>query len=117
MFEERKISTKEALRLACEANGLKYVGAGNRPQKTITLVDDNGNKTVVDRNFNIIDENIRKDCNIKEVEAKQIKCKKYNFEIAKENMAATNGSVGRLIRKVYGEHNYIKVKPRKRNTD
>lgn len=114
MFEERKISTKEALKLACEANGLKYVGTGNKPKKTITLVDDYGNKTALDRNLDIID---KKDVKMKEIEMKQIKCKKYNFEIAKENMVATNGSVGRLVRKVYGEHNYIKVKPRKRNSE
>lgn len=117
MFEQRKISKEEALRLACEANGLKYIGTGNKPKKAITLVDDYGNKTALDRNLDIIEQKDKNAGNMKEVETKQIKCKKYNFEIAKDNMVATNGSVGRFIRKVYGEHNYIKTKPRKRNSE
>ncbi|MDF2801486.1 MAG: hypothetical protein K0S61_1389 [Anaerocolumna sp.] len=117
MFEERKISTEDALRLACKANGLKYIGTGNKPKKTITLVDDYGNKTVVDRNLDIIGQCNHKDCTITDIETTELKCKRFNFEAAKDSSPSTNGNVGRFMRKVYGEHNYIKIKPHNRNSE
>lgn len=117
MFEERKISTEDALRLACKANGLKYAGTHNKPKKTITLVEGNGDKTIVNSNLDIVVQSYRKIAKNNELEAKQIKCKKYNCMAAKDNGDAGCGCSGRLIRKVYGEHNYIKVKPRKRNSE
>ncbi len=116
MFEERNISTEEALRLACNSNGLKYIGAGYKPKKTITLVDDNGNKTVMDRNLNIISQRMDKQCK-KDIEMKQIKSKNFNYEMAKDSVPTINGNVGRFIKRVYGEHNYIKVKPRNRDSE
>lgn len=116
MFEERKISTEEALRLACNSNGLKYIGTGNKPKKTITLVDDSGNKTVMDRNINIISQSIDKHCK-KDIEMKQLKGKNFNFEMAKDSVPTINGNVGRFIKRVYGEHNYIKIKPRNRDSE
>jgi hypothetical protein len=55
MFNKRKNITKEqALKSACEENGLTYIEADCKPVDTITLVDDLKNENVIDKNLNII---------------------------------------------------------------
>ena len=55
MFEKRNISKEEAVRRACKQNGLEYVPEDKRkPKKTITLVDDMGNETVIDNKLNVV---------------------------------------------------------------
>lgn len=57
MFEKRKNVTKEeALRKACEENGLIYNPNG-LPIDVITLIDDDGNELVIDKNLNIVNKN------------------------------------------------------------
>lgn len=55
MFEKRNISKEEAVRRACKQNGLEYVPADKRkPKKTITLVDEQGNESVIDNKLNVV---------------------------------------------------------------
>ena len=55
MLKRKNIPFEDSLARACKENGLIYKKGGGTKRQTITLIDDDGNETLIDRNMNVIE--------------------------------------------------------------
>lgn len=55
MFKRRDISMEDSLKRACEDNGFIYTNEECDQIKTITLVNERGVETVVNKNFEVVE--------------------------------------------------------------